>query len=141
MRYYEASSAIAASPEAVWAVLSDGAGWPGWDSGVEAVEGRIAKGETVKIRSQAAPGRTFPVRVTRFDPPACLRFSGGMPLGLFRGVRTYEVSEGVDGQAAFRMREEYSGPLLPLIWRSMPDLGPSFQRFARGLKQRVESGG
>ena len=25
--------------------------------------------------------------------------------------------------------------------RSMPDLGPSFQRFARGLKQRVESGG
>ena len=39
------------------------------------------------------------------------------------------------------MREEYSGPLLPLVWRLMPDLGPSFQRFARGLKQRVESGG
>jgi len=55
-----------------------------------------------------------------------LRFSGGMPLGLFRGVRTYE---------------EYTGPLLPLIWRSMPDLGPSFQQFATGLKQRVESGG
>jgi hypothetical protein len=39
------------------------------------------------------------------------------------------------------MREEYSGPLVPLIWRSVPDLGPSFQRFAHGLKQRVESGG
>jgi hypothetical protein len=37
------------------------------------------------------------------------------------------------------MREEYTGPLLPLIWRSMPDLRPSFERFARGLKQRVES--
>ena len=141
MRYYEATSTIAASPEAVWAVLSDGASWPSWDSGVDAVEGRIAMNETVKIRSQAAPGRAFPVRVTRFDPPAYLRFSGGMPLGLFRGVRTYEVSEGAGGQVTFRMREEYSGPLLPLIWRSMPDLGPSFQRFARGLKQRVESGG
>ena len=141
MRYYEATSTIAASPEAVWAVLSDGASWPGWDSGVDAVEGRIALDETVTIRSQAAPGRAFPVRVTRFDPPAHLRFSGGMPLGLFRGVRTYEVSEEADGQVTFRMREEYSGPLLPLIWRSMPDLGPSFQRFARGLKQRVESGG
>jgi len=141
MRYYEATSTIAASPEAVWAVLSDGAGWPGWESGVDAVEGRIAMGETITIRSQAAPGRAFPVTVTRFDPPACLRLRGGMPLGLFRGVRTYEVSEGADGQAAFRMREEYSGPLLPLIWRSMPDLGPSFQRFADGLKQRVESGG
>jgi len=64
-----------------------------------------------------------------------------MPLGLFRGVRTYEVSGDASGQVAFRMREEYSGALLPLIWRSMPDLGPSFQRFATGLKQRVESGG
>jgi hypothetical protein len=141
MRYYEATSTIAARPEAVWAVLSDGASWPGWDSGVDAVEGRIAMDQTITIRSQAAPGRAFPVRVTRFDPPAQLQFSGGMPLGLFRGVRTYEVSEGADGQVTFRMREEYSGPLVPLIWRSMPDLEPSFQRFARGLKQRVESGG
>ena len=140
MRYYEATSTIAASAEAVWDVLVDGASWSAWDSGVDAVEGRIAMGETLKIRSQAAPGRAFPVKVTAFAPPARLRFSGGMPLGLFRGVRTYEVS-GDAGEVAFRMREEYSGPLLPLIWRSMPDLGPSFQRFATGLKQRVESGG
>jgi hypothetical protein len=140
MRYYEATSVIDASPEAVWAVLSDGAAWPAWDSGVDAVEGKIAPDETIKIRSKAAPGRAFPVTVTRFEPPAHLRFSGGMPLGLFRGVRTYEVSSGADGHATFRMREEYTGPLLPLIWRSMPDLGPSFEQFARGLKQRVESG-
>ncbi|HEY0932782.1 MAG TPA: hypothetical protein VGD91_03480 [Trebonia sp.] len=62
-----------------------------------------------------------------------------MPLGRFRGIRTYEVSPDAGGRATFRMREEYSGPLLPLIWRSMPDLGPSFEQFARGLKQRVES--
>jgi hypothetical protein len=98
-------------------------------------------GETLKIRSQAAPGRAFPVKVTAFAAPAHLRFSGGMPMGLFRGVRTYEVSGDAGGQVAFRIREEYSGPLLPLIWRSMPDLGPSFRRFATGLKQRVESGG
>lgn len=108
MRYYEARSTIAASAAAVWAVLIDGASWPKWDSGVDAVEGRIAMGETLKIRSQAAPGRAFPVKVTLFDPPARLRFSGGMPLGLFRGVRTYEVSGDADGQIAFRMREELS---------------------------------
>ena len=140
MRYYEATSTITASPDAVWSVLADGAAWPSWDSGVDAVEGSIEPGQTLKIRSQAAPGRAFPVKVTRFEPPAHLRFSGGMPLGLFRGVRTYEVSPGADGQVTFRMREEYTGPLLPLIWRSMPDLGPSFQQFARGLKQRVEAG-
>jgi len=41
---------------------------------------------------------------------------------------------------AFHVREEYTGPLLGLIWRSMPDLGPSSGRFAQGLKRRVETG-
>ncbi len=45
------------------------------------------------------------------------------------------------GGTAFHVHEEYTGPLLGLIWRSMVDLGPSFDRFARGLKLRVESGG
>jgi hypothetical protein len=67
-----------------------------------------------------------------------MTWSGGMPLGLFKGVRTYRVAP-EDGGTRFTMREEYSGPLLPLIWRSMPDLQPSFDRFARGLKARVES--
>jgi hypothetical protein len=36
------------------------------------------------------------------------------------------------------MRERFSGPLLPLIGRSIPDMGPSFDQFARGLKKRAE---
>jgi uncharacterized protein YndB with AHSA1/START domain len=137
MEHYESAATIAATPEEVWAVLVDGASWPSWDSGVEAVEGRIAPGETVKIRSSAAPGRAFAVRVTAFEPPHRLEFSGGMPLGLFRGVRTYTLTPADEG-TLFRMREEYTGPMLRLIWRSMPDLQPSFDRFARGLKERVE---
>jgi hypothetical protein len=37
------------------------------------------------------------------------------------------------------MREEFSGPLSPLVWRSMADMNPSFRQFAEGLKQRVEA--
>jgi hypothetical protein len=55
-------------------------------------------------------------------------------------VRTFKVSPDGTGGTAFHVREEYTGPLLGLIWRSMPDLGPSFDRFARGLKRRVEAG-
>ena len=69
---------IASSPEAVWAVLADGAAWPSWDSGVDGVDGRIAPGEKITVRSQAAPGRAFPVKVTDFEPPGRLRFSGGI---------------------------------------------------------------
>jgi hypothetical protein len=34
---------------------------------------------------------------------------------------------------SFRL-SEYIGPLLPMIWRSIPDFGPSFEQFASGLK-------
>lgn len=61
-----------------------------------------------------------------------------MPLGLFKGVRTFTLTPAGSGTTRFTMREEYTGPLLPLIWRSIPDLGPSFTQFAHGLKQRVE---
>jgi hypothetical protein len=139
MKYYEASSRIAASPEAVWRVLVDGARWPAWDSGVDSVEGTIAPGHKLTIRAAGGGARAFPVKVVAFDSLRKLVFRGGMPLGLFRGIRTYTVNP--DGAGTrFRMREEYSGVLLPAIWKSIPDLGPSFHRFAAGLKARVESG-
>ena len=139
MRYYEASSKVDASPDAVWAALIDGAAWSAWDSGVDKVEGRIAAGETITIRSKVAPGRAFPVKVTTFDAGRKLELSGGMPLGLFKGVRTYTLMPEGTG-TAFTMREEYTGPLLGMMWRSMPDLGPSFKTFVNGLKARVEAG-
>ena len=66
-------------------------------------------------------------------------FSGGMPLGLFKGVRTYTLEPDGSGATRFHMREEYTGPLLGMMWGSIPDLGPSFQQFADGLKARAES--
>lgn len=60
-----------------------------------------------------------------------------MPLGLFTGERTYTLtSEGTGTR--FRMREEYTGPLAGMIFKSIPDLGPAFQQFADGLKQKTE---
>jgi hypothetical protein len=39
--------------------------------------------------------------------------------------------------ARFTLVEDDAGPLLPLIWRSMPDLQPSFDH-TRGLQRHVE---
>jgi len=137
MKSYDAEATITAPPETVWAILTDAPGYAAWDSGVQRVEGTIAPGEKLKVVSEANPGRAFPVKVTTFEPAQAMTWSGGMPLGLFKGVRTFSLTP--DGATTrFSMREEYSGPLLPLIWRSMPDLGPSFQQFARGLKAQAE---
>jgi hypothetical protein len=137
MRHYESSAEIAAPPEAVWAVLTDGPAYADWDSGVVRVDGRIAPQEKITVVSEANPKRAFPVKVTEFAPGERMVWGGGMPLGLFKGVRTFTLVRR-DGGTRFTMREEYSGPLMPLIWRSMPDLQPSFEQFAHGLKARSE---
>ena len=138
MKSYDAAASIDAPPEAVWAILTDAPAYAKWDSGVQEVEGPIAPGEKIKVVSEANPGRAFPVKVTEFEPGRSMVWSGGMPLGLFKGVRTFTLAPEGAG-TRFTVREEYTGPLLPLIWRSMPDLGPSFEQFARGLKARAEA--
>ncbi|MEA2313113.1 MAG: hypothetical protein QOE28_3081 [Solirubrobacteraceae bacterium] len=139
MEHYEASALIDARPETVWALITDAPHYADWDSGVVRVEGTIAPQERIKVVSEANPKRAFGVKVTEFAPAERMTWSGGMPLGLFKGVRTFTLRPEGAG-TRFTMREEYTGPMLPLIWRSMPDLGPSFEQFARGLKARAEAG-
>lgn len=136
MRSYEATALIEAPPEQVWPVLTDVTAWPRWDSGVTAVEGRIGLGEKLSITVEANPGRAFPVKVVTLSDPDRIVFRGGMPLGLFTGERTYTLQR--EGSATlFRMREQYTGLLAGMISRSIPDLGPSFQQFADGLKRQA----
>jgi hypothetical protein len=140
MKSYEAAALIEAPPDAVWGILTDAPGLSRWDSGIERVEGRIAPGETIKVFSKVSPGRAFPVKVKDFAPGRGMRWSGGMPLGLFKGERTFTLAPQGDGRSTqFSMREEYTGPLLGMMWKSMPDLGPSFKQFASGLKREAES--
>ncbi len=141
MRSFEAHVDIDAAPERIWSILVDGAHYPDWGSGVLSVDGRIDRGETIKVVSSANPGRTFPVTVATFDPPRAMTWRGGLPLGLFTGVRTFGLTPTNGGPTRFDLREEYSGPLLGLMWRSMPDLEPSFQQFATALKRHAESAG
>ena len=141
MRYFEARSTISATPEQVWPVLAAVDAWPSWDSGIVTVKGTAALGRKVTVESAAAPGKAFPVKATEFEPPTVLELSGGLPFGLFRGVRRFTLSPVKGGGTLFVVREEYTGPLLERMWKSIPDLQASFQQFADGLKQRVESDG
>jgi uncharacterized protein YndB with AHSA1/START domain len=138
MRAYEATTLIEAPPEQVWPALTDIGAWPAWDSGVTNVEGRLALGEKLSITVAANPGRAFPVKVVTLNEPDRIVFRGGMPLGLFTGERTYTLQR--EGTATrFTMREQHTGPLAGMIFKSIPDLGPSFQQFADGLKQQAET--
>jgi hypothetical protein len=36
-------------------------------------------------------------------------WTGGMPLGLFKGERTFALAKAANGEVEFSMREEYTG--------------------------------
>jgi hypothetical protein len=136
--HFEASADIAAEPKRIWSILTDAPAYPTWDSGVTKVEGTIANGEKITVHNEVAAGRAFPVRVTMRAPNE-MTWTGGMPLDLFTGVRTFRLAAG-DGSTRVTMREDYSGPLAGMMSRSIPDLQPSFDRFVNGLKARAEAG-
>ena len=130
---------IHAAPERIWSLLTDAAGYPTWNSTVERVEGTISPGERLEVYAKATPGRAFPLRVTGFEPGRSMIWSGGMPMGLFKGTRTFTLTPRGSGLTEFAMREEFSGLLAPLVTRSIPDLQPTFDRFAADLKVASES--
>ncbi len=139
MRAFEATTLIDAPAERVWSILTDGAAYPTWDSGVTRVEGRIADGERITVHAEVSPGRAFPVLVA-MGPPDGMTWTGGMPLGLFTGTRTFRTASSGGGGTSLTMREAYTGPLAGLMFRQIPDLAPSFERFVNGVKQRAEAG-
>lgn len=141
MKVYSATTTIKASPEAIWAILTNGAVYPEWDPNAERIEGRIASGEKITAFTKLSPGRAFPVKVTEFVPGRKMTWTGGVPLGLFKGERTFTLAPRGDGVTEFTLREEFSGPLLGIFGRSLPNLTTAFEQFAAGLKRRAESAG
>src|SRR5688572_29072127 len=56
MRFYEASSTIRATPEAIWDILTDAPSYSSWNNGVVRVEGRILPRRDDQGRVGSQPG-------------------------------------------------------------------------------------
>lgn len=135
--HFTATTTINATPEAIWRIITDASSYPEWEPNVKQIEGTIAPGERVTAHVKSSD-RPFPAKVTEFVPNQKMTWTGGMPLGLFKGVRTFTLTPKGDA-VEFTLREEFSGPLLFLIKGSIPDQTQDFQNFVAGLKQRAET--
>jgi hypothetical protein len=129
---------IRATPDRIWALLTDAKGFPRWNSTVSSVEGEIREGERLRLR---VPGtkRTFTPRVSGVVARERMIWTGGFA-PLFKGVRMFELRAQKDGSTDFAMEERFSGLMLPLIKGSLPDFGPVFARYADDLKSEAERG-
>jgi hypothetical protein len=131
---------IRASPDIIWAFLTDAASFPRWNSTVTSLEGEIAEGQTLKLTVPAAPTRVFKPKVSHVEPGRSMIWSDGMA-PMFKGVRTFTLTPNADGSTDFSMKEEFSGVMLPMIKGSLPDFAPVFEAYAEDLKRAAEASG
>jgi uncharacterized protein YndB with AHSA1/START domain len=142
MKEFTTKASIRAAPETVWAALTDGSGYARWNPEITRVDGRIAQGETLKAHVILHGGvvRPVKVRVTEFEPMRRMVWTGGMPLGLFKGQRTFTLAPRDAGLVEFTMHIRFSGPMSSLIAKSLGDRQPDIDALASGLKAWVEAG-
>ena len=138
-KLFKAEREIEAGPDRVWQLLTDAEGYGEWNRSVVSISGQIADGETIRLVAAVNPKRTFSLKVRDVTPGQRMVWAGGMPLGLFTGVRTFTLRELGGSRTAFSMEETYQGPMAGLISRSIPDLSDSFDEFAACLKAAAEA--
>lgn len=129
---------IAAPPAKVWALLTDAAGFPKWNSTVTSIEGPIALGQKLKVRVPSAPKQTFGPKVAELEPEKRMVWRDGFA-PMFQGVRTFTLTP-AGGGTDFSMVEVFSGAMLPMIAGSLPDFVPIFETYASDLKRAAERG-
>lgn len=138
MKRFSSTITITATPDRIWSPLVAAADYPRWNSTVTKVEGTIALGQSIKVFAKISPDRAFPVKVSEFEPGRRMVWLGGMPLGLFTGTRVFTLTPNSDGSTQVAMVETFTGLLAPLISKTIPDLQPAFDDFARDLKRAAE---
>jgi len=128
---------IVATPADIWALLTNAADFPRWNSTVTSITGDIAKGNKLALRVPVSD-RTFSPRVTELVPEERMVWSDGMA-PMFKGERTFTLTLREDRSTDFTMTEVFSGVMLPMIKGSLPDFAPVFDQYADDLKREAES--
>ena len=73
------------------------------------------------------------------EPMKRMEWTGGLPLRLFTGQRTFSITPRDDGGIVeFTMQVRFSGPLSSLIAKSLGDRLPDIAALAAGLKSWAE---
>jgi uncharacterized protein YndB with AHSA1/START domain len=134
---YAVAIDVAAPPSRLWALLTDAADFPRWNTTVTSIEGRIAEGERIAVRVPISE-RVFKLSVRDVVPDQRMTWSDGTA-PMFKGVRTYTLTPKPNGTTEFRMVEEFKGLMLPMIAGQLPDFGPVFEQYARDLKRAAET--
>jgi uncharacterized protein YndB with AHSA1/START domain len=126
------STNIHADAAIVWQLLTHAAGYPRWNTTIIAIEGTIALGEKIKLKSTLDPKRTFRLKVKEMETDKKLVW------GDAQGNRIYTIAKNGNGSVNFSMVEKIGGFLFPLFAKMIPPFDQPFEQFAADLKKEAE---
>ena len=140
MKRIETRIETSATPDELWAVLTDFASYASWSPMVVAISGEKEVGSRLEVKVALKNGRrmTFRPTVVEFEPGRRFAWLGKVGVrGVFDGLHRFEV-EGAGSNATFVHSEEFRGLLPPLLGKLMRDTHESMQAMNEALAREVE---
>lgn len=123
---------IKADEAIIWALLTNASDFPRWNSTVTSIQGDIALGEKIVLKSTLDAKRSFKLKVKEFQPAQKLVWGDG------KGMRTYTLKNNGNGTVTFTMDERIGGLMFPMYAKYIPSFDASFNAFAADLKKEAE---
>jgi len=130
---------IAATPEHVWAVLSDLASYPQWHPVFRAVTGQLAAGSKITITTaHPVSDRTMTarVRVLTAEPTRQLRWVSN--LGVMRSERSFILTPEAGG-TLLEQTATYRGLLVRFPEKTITRIQDTFVAINQAIKQQAEA--
>lgn len=124
---------IQADPKTIWGLLTNAVNYPKWNTTVISIDGKIALGEKIQLKSYLDPKRVFKLAVKEVEAERRLVWGDAM------GKRIYTLTSKGNGVTNFSMNEKIGGPLFPLFAKMIPPFDESFEKFAADLKKEAET--
>ncbi len=140
MRQISATIDIEATPQRVWAILTDLAAYPQWNPFIRQASGQLSEGATLTLRMVPAQGRamTFRPTVLAAQPGERLRWIGRMIMpGIFDGTHEFAL-EDLGGHTRLTQSETFRGLLVPLARKTISQTENDFHALNQALKRRAE---
>ena len=134
---------INASPEDVWAVLTDFSKFPEWNPFMRRASGEVKQGERIEVYLQPpdGTGMAFKPTLTRVEANRELRWLGHtLVSGVFDGEHIFIIEPLEDDRVRFVQREKFTGMLASLMLRMIGENTlRGFEAMNKALKARSEN--
>ena len=136
----EARVEIEASPEHVWAILTDFSAYPIWNPFIYPVVGESRRGSTLEITIH--PGTrsiTYQAAVVAVRPNRELTWSGliSSPVA-FESTYRFTIEPLPAGRVLLAARESHKGVLAILEWSLVDDIRSGLDVMAKSIRNRAE---